>query len=84
MPKLLILGSLPPRHLVSLCRSGKAREKLCLYIYLSASNVGGRDLYPLSYRIDIDLQDTMKPRRIITVGLQVKNGLPVLSNASQQ
>ena len=37
MPKLIILGSLPPRHLVSLCRSGKARENcVLLFIFLPA------------------------------------------------
>lgn len=57
--------------------------KNCLDIYLSANTVGGSGLYPLRYRSVTDLQDTVKPQRVITVGLQVKNGLPVLSNASQ-
>jgi len=76
-----IVASTPPGFF--LCRSGKSREKLCVDIYISASTVGGSDLYP-RYRSVTDLQDTVKPRRVITFGLHVKNGLPVLSNASQQ
>lgn len=75
-----IVASTPPGFFMS---QWEGSGKLCLVIYLSASTVGGSDLYALRYRSVSDLQDTTKPRRVITAGLQVKNGLPVLSNPSQ-
>jgi len=64
MPNLIILGSLPPHHLVSYV-AVRRLGKNCLDIYLSVSTIGGSDLYPTRNGSVTDLQDTMKSRRVI-------------------
>jgi hypothetical protein len=83
MPRLRILGTLPPRH-ICLCVAVVSLKNNCFLVFVILPTLleeviftSLRIVLPLIYRTGI------KPPEVITVGLQVENGTPGLSNARQ-